>query len=96
MLWNDGTAAAAVRSFQTGIFTQSELHEKIIFNMVEDKACGAYLMGLPIFGNYSLEDTVNFPVYISKTEEHFAAGLTVVLLQLFSILFDHGERDECG
>ena len=66
----------------SGVLTQSELYEKTISNMVECKSRGAYLMGLTVYGNYSLEDTANFTVYIPKTEEHFAASLAVIPLQL--------------
>ena len=65
-----------------GVLTQSELYEKTISNMVECKARGAYLMGLTVYGNYSLEDIANFTVYIPKTDEHFAASLAVIPLQL--------------
>lgn len=65
-----------------GILTQSELYEKTISNMVECKSRGAYLMGLTVYGNYSLEDTANFTVYIPKTDEHFVASLAVIPLQL--------------
>ena len=43
-----------------------------ISNMVECKSRGAYLMGLTTYGNYSIEDTADFVVYIPKTDEHFA------------------------
>ena len=65
-----------------GVLTQSELFEKTVSNMVECKSRGAYLMGLTSYGNYSLEDTANFTVYIHKTDEHFAASLAVIPLQL--------------
>ena len=65
-----------------GVLTQSELFEKTVSNMVECKSRGAYLMGLTSYGNYSLEDTANFTVYIPKTDEHFAASLAVIPLQL--------------
>ena len=65
-----------------GVLTQSELFEKTVSNMVECKSCGAYLMGLTSYGNYSLEDTANFTVYIPKTDVHFAASLAVIPLQL--------------
>ncbi len=65
-----------------GVLTQSELYEKTASNMAECRARGAYLMGLTSYGNYSLEDTANFTVYIPKTDEHFAASLAVIPLQL--------------
>ena len=65
-----------------GVLTQLELFEKTISNMLECKSRGAYLMGLTSYGNYSVEDTVDFTVYIPKTDPHFAASLAVVPLQL--------------
>ena len=65
-----------------GLLTQGELYEKTISNMVEVKSRGAYLMGVTSYGNYNIEDTVDFTVYIPKTEEHFSASLSVIPLQL--------------
>ena len=74
-LIEDGTLVISV-------LTQSELYEKMISNMVEVKSRGAYIMGLTAYGNYTIEDTSDFTVYIPKTDEHFAASLAVVPLQL--------------
>ena len=65
-----------------GALTQNELYEKTVSNMVECKSRGAYLMGLTSYGHYEIEDTADFTVYIPKTDEHFAASLAVVPLQL--------------
>ncbi len=65
-----------------GILTQNELYEKMLSNLVEVKSRGAYLMGLTTYGNYSIEDTVDFTVYIPKTDPHFTASLAVIPLQL--------------
>jgi glucosamine--fructose-6-phosphate aminotransferase (isomerizing) len=65
-----------------GVLTQKELYEKTVSNMVEVKSRGAYLMGLTSYGNYEIEDTANFTVYIPKTDEHFTTSLAVVPLQL--------------
>ena len=65
-----------------GVLTQEELYEKMISNMVEVGSRGAYLMGLTNYGNYSVEDTVDFTVYIPKTDRHFTTSLAVVPLQL--------------
>lgn len=69
-------------TFVIGLLTQSALFEKTVSNMVECKARGAYLMGLTTSGNYSIEDTANFTVYLPKTDEHFAASLAIIPLQL--------------
>ncbi len=65
-----------------GVLTQKHLFEKTVSNMVEVKSRGAYLMGLTSYGNYSIEDTANFTVYIPKVDEHFATSLAVIPLQL--------------
>ena len=65
-----------------GVLTQTELYEKTVSNMVEVKSRGAYLMGLTSYGNYDIEDDADFTVYIPKTDQHFTASLTVILLQL--------------
>ena len=65
-----------------GVLTQSELYEKTVSNMVECKSRGAYLMGLTTYGNYEIEDQVNFTVYVPKVDEHFVGSLAVIPLQL--------------
>ena len=65
-----------------GVLTQSDLYEKTISNMVEVKSRGAYLMGLTTYGNYGIEDTADFSVYVPKTDLHFATSLAIIPLQL--------------
>ena len=65
-----------------GVATQQALFEKTVSNLTEVKSRGAYLMGLTSFGSYAIEDTVDFAVYVPKTEPFFAASLAVVPLQL--------------
>lgn len=65
-----------------GVLTQNALYEKTISNMVEVKSRGAYLMGLTCYGNYSIEDTADFSVYVPKTEQYFTTSLAIIPLQL--------------
>ena len=65
-----------------GVLTQSVLFEKTVSNMVECKSRGAYLMGLTTAGNYNIEESADFTVYIPETDEHFATSLAVIPLQL--------------
>ena len=65
-----------------GILTQGELMEKTISNMAECKARGAYLMGVTADGNYGVEDSVNFAIYVPRADEHFIGSLAVIPLQL--------------
>ncbi len=64
------------------VLTQKDLYEKTVSNMVEVKSRGASLFGLTTYGNYSMEDTADFTVYIPQTDPHFAGSLAVVPLQL--------------
>ena len=64
------------------MLTQPGLIEKTVSNMAECKARGAYLMGVTSYGNYSVEDSVNFTIYVPKTDPHFVASLAVIPLQL--------------
>jgi len=65
-----------------GVLTQPDLYEKTISNMVEYRSRGAYLMGLTTFGQYNIEDSTDFAVYIPKIDPHFATSLAVIPLQL--------------
>ena len=65
-----------------GVVTQEALFEKTLSNMVEVKSRGAYLMGLTLYGNYSIEDNADFSVYVPKTEQYFTTSLAIVPLQL--------------
>lgn len=74
-LIEDGTLVVSV-------LTQSALYEKTISNMVEVGSRGAYLMAVTTYGNYSIEDTADFTIYVPKTDEHFATTLAIIPLQL--------------
>ena len=65
-----------------GVLTQQVLFEKTVSNLVEVKSRGAYLMGLTSYGNYAVEDTADFSVYVPKTEQYFMNSLAIVPLQL--------------
>lgn len=67
-----------------GVMTQEALFEKTLSNMVEVKSRGAYLMGVTSYGNYSIEDTAGFTVYVPKVCNYFATSLAVVPLQLLA------------
>lgn len=65
-----------------GVLTQEQLYEKTLSNMAECRSRGAYLMGMTSYGRYDIEDAVNFAVYVPRIDEHFAASLAVIPLQL--------------
>ena len=67
-----------------GILTQPDLYEKTVSNLVEARSRGAFLMGLTSYGNYSIEDTAGFTVYVPRTEPCFATSLAVIPLQLLA------------
>ncbi|OUQ68472.1 glutamine--fructose-6-phosphate transaminase (isomerizing) [Eubacterium sp. An11] len=74
-LIEDGTLVVSV-------LTQSALYEKTISNMVEVGSRGAYLMAVTTYGNYSIEGTADFTIYVPKIDEHFATTLAIIPLQL--------------
>ena len=65
-----------------GVLTQSRLFEKTVSNLVEVGSRGAYLMAVTTYGNYNIEDTADFTIYVPKTDEHFATTLAIIPLQL--------------
>ncbi|MCQ2524445.1 MAG: glutamine--fructose-6-phosphate transaminase (isomerizing) [Lachnospiraceae bacterium] len=65
-----------------GLMTQTEILEKTLSNLVEVKSRGAYLMGVTNYGNYAIEDQVDFTAYIPKTDDIFSASLAIIPLQL--------------
>ncbi len=74
-----------------GVLTQPALFEKTVSNMVEVKSRGASLMGLTTYGNYSVEDTCDFTVYVPQTDPLFAGSLSVVPLQLLGYYVSVGK-----
>ena len=40
------------------------------------------MQGLTSYGNYNVEDTADFTVYIPRTDPHFTPSLAVIPLQL--------------
>lgn len=67
-----------------GVATQPELFEKEISNLVEVRSRGASVLGLTLYGNYSMEDIADFTIYVPKTEDYFTTSLAVVPLQLLA------------
>ena len=65
-----------------GVLTQPDLYEKTVSNMVEVKSRGANLLGLTTYGNYEMEDTADFTVYVPNTDPLFTGSLSVIPLQL--------------
>ena len=83
-LIEDGTVVFSV-------VTQSALYEKTISNMAEVKTRGAKLFGLTTYGNYAMEDTADFTVYIPRIDHLFAGSLAVIPLQLLSYYVSIGK-----
>ena len=75
-LIEDGTLSVAIA-------TQPDLYEKMVSNIVEVRSRGSYVFALTTEGNYSMEDTSDFTVYVPKTLPCFSTSLSVIPLQLF-------------
>lgn len=71
--------------------TQPDLYEKTVSNMVEVKSRGASVMGLTTYGNYAMEDTADFTIYIPKIDPLFAGSLSVIPLQLLGYYVSVGK-----
>lgn len=65
-----------------GVLTQQELFEKMMSNMTEVRSRGGYLFGLTTRGNYNIEDTADFSVYLPVNEDLFMPSLAILPLQL--------------
>lgn len=75
-LIEDGTLSVAIA-------TQPDLYEKMVSNIVEVRSRGSFVFALTTEGNYSMEDTSDFTVYVPKTLSCFSTSLSVIPLQLF-------------
>ncbi|MDO4978220.1 MAG: glutamine--fructose-6-phosphate transaminase (isomerizing) [Eubacteriales bacterium] len=74
-----------------GVLTQSDLFEKSVSNLLECKSRGAYLVGVTSYGNYTIEDSADFTLYVPKTDEHFTTLLAVIPLQLIGYYVSVGK-----
>ena len=83
-LIEDGTVVISV-------VTQPELYEKTVSNMVEVKSRGANLVGVTTYGNYAMEDTADFVIFVPKIDPLFAGSLSVIPLQLMSYYVSVGK-----
>lgn len=75
-LIEDGTLVTAVS-------TQPELYQKMISNIVEVKARGAFVMAVTGEDNREIEKAADYVVYIPETASVFANSLAIIPLQLF-------------
>lgn len=75
-LIEEGTLVACVS-------TQEHLYQKTISNMVEVKARGAFVLAVTNEGNYEMEKSADYVIYIPKTNRYFTNTLAIIPLQLF-------------
>ena len=71
-----GTLVAAVS-------TQPALYQKMISNMVEVKARGAFLLAVTNEENRDIEKVAGYVIYIPETNPYFTDSLAIIPLQLF-------------
>lgn len=64
------------------VLTQQQLIEKMMSNMQEVSSRGGYLFGLTKRGNYNIEDTADFSVYLPVSDDLFMPSLAILPLQL--------------
>lgn len=66
------------------IATQDDLYEKLISNVKEVKARGAYVIVITKEGNSQISEVADNVIYIPAIDEHFIASLNIIPMQLFS------------
>ena len=64
--------------------TQDELFEKMLSNIKEVKARGAYVLAVAMEGNTAIEQEADFVIYIPRTLSLLAPAITVIPLQVFA------------
>ncbi|HCX64570.1 MAG TPA: glutamine--fructose-6-phosphate aminotransferase, partial [Eubacteriaceae bacterium] len=64
--------------------TQQDVYEKMISNIQEVKARGAYILAIAQEGNKAIEKEADEVFYVQKTEDDLAAVSTVVYLQILA------------
>ncbi len=67
----------------TAVSTQPELYQKMISNIVEVKARGAFVMAVTGEDNREIEKAADYVIYIPETAPVFANSLAIIPLQLF-------------
>ncbi len=75
-LIEDGTLVVAVS-------TQPGLYQKMVSNIVEVKARGAFVVAVTCEENQAVEKVSDYVVYMPKTDPLFANSLAIIPLQLF-------------
>lgn len=76
-LIEEGTLVIAVA-------TQEQLYEKLVSNVKEVKARGAYVVAIVKEGSENIEGVADQVLYIPNTDDIFTSTLTVVPMQLFA------------
>ena len=73
----DGTLVLAIA-------TQDALYEKLVSNVKEVKARGAYVIAIAKEGNTEIAEVADNVIYIPQMTDSFTASLDVIPLQIFS------------
>lgn len=76
-LMNEGTLVIALA-------TQDKLYDKMISNIKEVKARGAYVVAIAKVGNTEIEKSADMVLYIPEISDELAPMLAIIPLQLFA------------
>lgn len=68
----------------TAIATQDNLYEKLVSNVKEVKARGAYVIAIAKEGNTEIAEVADKVIYIPRINDKFTSSLVIIPLQLFS------------
>lgn len=75
----------------TAIVTQENLYKKMVSNIVEVKTRGAFVLAVTNMDNPDLEKTVDYSIYIPKTNPYFTNSLAIIPLQIFAYYVSVGK-----
>ncbi|NCC44458.1 MAG: glutamine--fructose-6-phosphate transaminase (isomerizing), partial [Clostridia bacterium] len=75
----------------TAVITQEELYKKTISNVQEVKTRGAFILAVTNEDNTEVEKTVDYVIYLPKTNQYFTNSLAIIPLQLFGYYVSLGK-----
>lgn len=71
-------------TFIVALATQDKLYEKLVSNVKEVKARGAYVVAIAKEGNKEIAEVADKVIYLPKVDDKFTSSLSVIPMQILS------------
>ena len=71
-------------TFIVALATQDKLYEKLVSNVKEVKARGAYVVAIAKEGNEEIAEVADKVIYLPKVDDKFTSSLSVIPMQILS------------